>query len=374
MKIPLVFVLLFVAIIIASEAAPIINPPSHYMSLVKNFPPKYFKWTETRNYHKLRSLVKYESSIRTAYKNGLVDDSVMNSLEDALKGREELKKRVTSNIKIGDINDDIGYFGTISIGGQKFNVIFDTGSADNIVISGITVKNQVFGITATESDEFAGSQFDGIMGMAFDSISSQAAPTPFSNMVQQNLVTQQIFAFRLSRAADHDTADHDTGIVTFGGVDISLFTGTINFVNVVAKTGFWEIPMNDASVDGNSLGFKNKTTIIDTGTTLLLAPPADVDAIHKKIPGSVLLKGGEYAVPCNTTAKVALKFNGVSYSIDSRDIARDLVLAQKNLCLSGISPGVVGTNNQWLVGDVFIKNVYSVFDFGTRSVGFAPLR
>ncbi|CAG8457985.1 22911_t:CDS:2, partial [Racocetra persica] len=398
-----------------SEAAPIINPPSNYISLVKNFPPKYFKWTETRNYHKLRALVKYESSIRTAYKDGLVDDSVMNSL-DALNSREKLKKRTTSNVKIGDINNDIGYFGTISIGGQSFNVILDTGSADlwvpssgcsssaclnhtkfnqvksssfqslstpfsikygtgsvsgtsctdNVVISGITVKNQVFGITTTESNEFTGSQFDGIMGLAFDNLSSQGASTPFSSMVQQKVVTQPIFAFRLSRAADHDT-----GIITLGGVDINSFTGTINFVNVVERTGFWEIPMNDASVDGNSLGFKNRSAIIDTGTTLLIAPPADVDAIHRKIPGSVLLQEGEYAVPCDTKTKVALKFNGVSYSIDSRDIARDLVSAIKNLCLSGISPGVVGTNNQWLVGDVFLKNVYSVFDLGTRSVGFA---
>ncbi|CAG8774995.1 2797_t:CDS:2 [Cetraspora pellucida] len=418
MKIPLSFVLLFVVIIIASEAAPIIDTPKPYMSLVKQFPPKHFKWTEIRNYHQQRVLAKYESSIRKAYKNGLVDDLVMNKLEAALKTREELKKRVTSTSNITDINNDIGYFAAISIGGQKFNVIFDTGSADlwvpsssctspacsnhprfnqtkstsfkflntpfsikygtgsvsgtscidNVVISGLTIKNQVFAITTTESDEFVNSQFDGIMGMAFDTLSTQGASTPFSNMAEQGVVTQPIFAFRFSRAVDHDE-----GIITLGGVDIYSFTGTINFVNLVNDTAFWEIPMDDASVNGNSLGFKNKRATIDTGTTLLVAPPADVTAIHDNIPGSVLLQEGEYAIPCNTNAKVALKFNGVSYSIDPRDIARDLVSLKRNLCLSGISAGFIGTNDQWLVGDVFLKNVYSVFDLGARSVGFAPL-
>ncbi|CAG8774133.1 14586_t:CDS:1, partial [Gigaspora rosea] len=68
-----------------------------------------------------------------------------------------------------------------------------------------------------------------------------------------------------------------------------------------------------------------------------------------------------------------LKFNGVSYAINTKDLVRDLVSARLNLCLSGISPGVVGSNNQWLVGDVFLKNVYSVFDFGARSIGLAQI-
>ncbi|CAG8723550.1 3566_t:CDS:1, partial [Dentiscutata heterogama] len=215
-----------------------------------------------------------------------------------------------------------------------------------------------FGITTVESNDFMGSQFDGIMGMAYDSLSTQGASTPFSNMAQQRTVTQAIFGFHLSRAEDHDI-----GTLTFGGVDIRSFTGTINFINLVSNSGFWEIPMNDASVNGKFFGFKNRVAIIDTGTTLVIAPPSDVAAIHQLIPGSILLQQlGEYAIPCNTNAKVALKFNGVSYSINTKDLVRDVVSIKSNLCLSGISPGVVGTNNQWLVGDVFLKNVYSVFD------------
>ncbi|RIB28563.1 aspartic peptidase domain-containing protein [Gigaspora rosea] len=345
----------------------------------------------------------------------------MDKLENALKTQEELKnkKREISTSNIGGINNDIGYFGKITIGGQNFNVILDTGSSnlwvpsincqstaclnhtmfnpaksksfqdlntsfsiqygsgsasgtsgvDDVVVSGITIRNQVFGLTTFETNDFLGSQFDGIMGMAFDVLNTQGSSTPFSNMVKQRSLPQAIFAFRLSRAEEHDI-----GNLTIGGVELNSFTGSLNFINLATNSGFWEIPMDDVSVNGKFFGFKNRVTIMDTGTTLIIAPPADVQAIHKLIPGAVLLQQQEeYAIPCNTTTKIALKFNGVSYAINTKDLVRDLVSARLNLCLSGISPGVVGSNNQWLVGDVFLKNVYSVFDFGARSIGLAQI-
>ncbi|CAG8647468.1 6603_t:CDS:2, partial [Paraglomus occultum] len=117
------------------------------------------------------------------------------------------------NEPLTDEGNDIGYFGPINIGGQTFNVIFDTGSSDlwvpgqnckdvactqhtafdptksntfstnnqpfqiqygtgsvsgviateDVTVAGFTAKNQTFGLTTTESQDFANSPFDGIM-------------------------------------------------------------------------------------------------------------------------------------------------------------------------------------------------------------------
>ena len=41
-----------------------------------------------------------------------------------------------------------------------------------------------------------------------------------------------------------------------------------------------------------------------------------------------------------------------------------------DLCFGGISSH---DDNHWLVGDVFLQNVYSTFDVGKKRVGFAQL-
>ena len=130
--------------------------------------------------------------------------------------------------------------------------------------------------------------------------------------------------------------------------------------------------MDDASVDGKALNFQGKTAIIDTGTTLLIAPPADAAAIHAQIPGSSQ-SGDNFLVPCDTKSIVSLTFGGQSFDINPKDLARIPIPGQKNSCVSGIAGGQIGGPDQWLVGDTFLKNVYSVYDIKKLEVGFAPI-
>ncbi|CAG8667197.1 11019_t:CDS:1, partial [Paraglomus occultum] len=217
------------------------------------------------------------------------------------------------------------------------------------------------------SQDFANSPFDGIMGMALDQLSEERGTTPFSTLVNQGVVPQSFFGFFLGRQKDNTQ-----GQLTIGGVDNSLFKGTISFNKLVNNQGFWEIAMDDATVDGKSLNFNGKTAIIDTGTTLLIAPPADAAAIHAAIPGSSQ-QGDNFIIPCDTKSVVSLIFGGKSFDINTEDLARDPIPGQANSCVSGIAGGQIGGPDQWLVGDTFLKSVYSVYDIKKLAVGFAPL-
>ena len=53
--------------------------------------------------------------------------------------------------------------------------------------------------------------FDGILGLAFDSISIDNTPTPFKNLIDQGKVDKGVFAFYLGDEAD--------GELTIGGWD-----------------------------------------------------------------------------------------------------------------------------------------------------------
>merc|ERR1719498_1957813 len=129
------------------------------------------------------------------------------------------------------------YYGPLSIGGQDFKVIFDTGSSNLWVpgkscnwhtcwfhprfdesksktfqkdgrqfkvqygsgpVEGVFGKDTVqIGDIAVQDHAFAAGKFDGIMGLGFKSISVDQIPTPFEQMVAQKLIPQPIFSFYL---------------------------------------------------------------------------------------------------------------------------------------------------------------------------------
>lgn len=89
----------------------------------------------------------------------------------------------------------------------------------------------------------------------------------------------------------------------------------------------------------------------DTGTTLIIAPPADAAAVHQNIQGAKSDGQGGFTVPCTLKDSVALTFGGNAFAIDPRDIAVSPVNAADPTgdCTSGISAGNVGGATEWLV-------------------------
>jgi len=134
--------------------------------------------------------------------------------------------------------------------------------------------------------------------------------------------------------------------------------------------------MDDVTVDGQSVGLDGRTAILDTGTTLIVAPQADAEAVHNLITGSTSDGQGGFTVPCTFNQSVALTFGGSAFAIDPRDIAAQPVNANDPTgdCVSGISGGSFGTSDtEWLVGDVFLKNAYYSTDVGKNQISLAKL-
>lgn len=65
-------------------------------------------------------------------------------------------------------------------------------------INGIPVQGQVFGEALSIDSKTMNDEFDGILGMAFSSISNLETDPPFINMVKQGMV-DPVFAFYLNQ-------------------------------------------------------------------------------------------------------------------------------------------------------------------------------
>ena len=107
--------------------------------------------------------------------------------------------------------------------------------------------------------------------------------------------------------------------------------------------------MDSVTVDSTDTGLTGRSAILDTGTTLIVAPPADAAAVHQLIDGAQDDGQGGFTIPCDTNATVALTFGGQEFAIDTRD----LVFAQADntgtTCVSGISSGQIVDDTTWLV-------------------------
>ena len=220
--------------------------------------------------------------------------------------------------------------------------------SDNVNLAGLALDKHVFGVALVESDNFASdtTKFDGLMGLAKSTLSNQGVLTPVESLAQQGLISEAITSYKLSRVS----SGVNDGEITFGGLDSTKFDSStlVTFQNV-NPNGFWEGNV-DASVNGEDLGLQGRTAILDTGTTLIIAPPADAEAVHAKIPGSKSDGQGGFTIPCTNTAVVSLAFGGQSFDINSTDLLFAPV-NQNDLtgdCVSGISSGQIGGPTQWL--------------------------
>jgi hypothetical protein len=263
---------------------------------------------------------------------------------------------------------------------QPFSVTYGTGDVsgdiitDNIVVAGLALNAHTFGVATSESDDFSSDSipFDGLMGLAKSALSQQNTLTPVESLAAAGLITAAITSYKIPRLADN----LNDGEITFGGLDPTKFVAnTLTTLDNVSPTGFWEANLDAVSVDGNDTGLQGRTAILDTGTTLIVAPPDDAATVHAAIPGAQSDGQGGFTVPCTTSASVALTFGGTVFPIDSRDIATAPVDPNDPTgdCVSGITSGEVGGATEWLVGDVFLKNAYFSTNVNTNQIQLAQL-
>jgi len=207
---------------------------------------------------------------------------------------------------------------------------------------------------------------DGILGLGRGDSTSNTieAPSIMDVLISESLIKAKLFGVHLSRTS----SGVNDGELDFGTPNPQLYNGDLTYIPTIANTnGFWEIAVDDAGVDGKALGVKGRSAIIDTGTSFILMPSDDAVALHKLISGSTQ-SGETFTVPCSATEIVQLSFGGVNFNISTADyVGRRL---GGGACASNIIGRQTFGITQWLVGDVYLKNVYTVFDFDGSRVGF----
>lgn len=278
-----------------------------------------------------------------------------------------------------------------------FQIVYGSGAvrgrlfSDTVSLAGYTVYNQ----TLAGVDQLAANTIQapasGIMGMGFQTLTTSGATPFWEVLAETNKLPTQAFTFQLQRnALASPSALNPGGVFTLGQIDSNQYSGDITYVNLPStrsgRAGYWAIPMDSIEVGGQTINTSEELAAIDTGTTLIGGPQSEVEQIFSSIQGArqVNLGGssssaemGYYAYPCNANPSISITFGGRQFSINSQDFNAGALDTSGRYCLGAIFATDLGEGApEWIVGDAFLKNVFSVYDYnnGTPRVGFANLR
>ncbi|XP_059877260.1 gastricsin [Delphinus delphis] len=266
---------------------------------------------------------------------------------------------------------------TYSTNGQTFSLQYGSGSLtgffgyDTLTVQGIKVPNQEFGLSEKEpGTNFLYAKFDGIMGMAYPALSMGGARTALQGMLQEGALTSPVFSFYLGS----QQGSQDGGAVIFGGVDSSLYTGQIHWAPVTQEL-YWQIGIEEFLIGDQATGWCSQgcQAVVDTGTSLLTVPQQFVSSLLQAT-GAEENEYGQFPVDCNSIQSLpTLTFiiNGVQFPLSP---ASYILNYDDSFCMLGVEPTYVPSQNGqplWILGDVFLRSYYSVYDLGNNRVGFA---
>jgi len=342
----------------------------------------------------------------------------------------DLERKVTvgytegtpTSIAINDF-EDAQYFGSISVGTppQSVEVIYDTGSSnlwvpsvkkglhhiykhdesssykangtifkieygsgpvsgyyssDTMHLGSVDVPDYTFAeVNNTKGLGAAYSigKFDGICGFGWGGISVDGVQTPVEALVASGKLDEPVFAFYLGSGGA-------TGELLLGGVNPDHYTGDFDYVpvqeTVPGRTGYWEVALGGIQISNASVTTATKA-IIDSGTSLLAAPKADIKHIAKLVGAKVVLPippfNREYTIDCDAAAPdIDITIGGKVYTL-TKD---DYIIKSGTECLFGMTgldvPAPAGP--LYILGDVFMRAHYVKFDVGQKRLGFATIK
>uniref|UniRef100_A0A8K9V2M4 Cathepsin D n=1 Tax=Oncorhynchus mykiss TaxID=8022 RepID=A0A8K9V2M4_ONCMY len=231
--------------------------------------------------------------------------------------------------------------------GTAFAIQYGSGSLsgylsqDTCTIGGLSIEDQGFGEAIKQPGvAFIAAKFDGILGMAYPRISVDGVAPPFDNIMSQKKVEQNVFSFYLNRNPDSEPG----GELLLGGTDPKYYSGDFQYLDV-SRQAYWQIHMDGMGVGSQlSLCKGGCEAIVDTGTSLITGPAAEVKALQRAIGATPLIQG-EYMVNCDkipTMPVITFNLGGQSYSLTAEQYVLKVSLCLY-LFLSSLSLSVEST-------------------------------
>jgi hypothetical protein len=214
-------------------------------------------------------------------------------------------------------------------------------------------------LTEESDDPFKDAEWDGVMGLGLK-ISDANEFNVLHNLVGN--LSEPVLGIFLTNG--------DDSALSFGHIDHNLFEGELKYQDI-SDEGYWQVKMDDFAIGGKASGICGKEgcqAVVDTGSSMLMAPPPMVSALEKAL---------DVKEDCSNFDKLptlGFTFQNQTFTLRPEDyIDSQKTKNGQDGCWLGLLP-VPDTGKGPLVvlGYPFLRQVYTVLDAGaTPRVGFA---
>lgn len=244
-----------------------------------------------------------------------------------------------------------------------------------------------------EATEVRGEQFvygkrDGVLGLSFQKHAVNLVVPPFYNMIDQGVVSEPVFAFYFGNASQ----EGDQSEITFGGTNSDHYSGDL--VTLSLRHGFtWETYFDSITFGDWTIELNDTGASIDTGGSLVGLPSPLIELMYdpsifillnwKLTPSRNEKMGatrhgdgsGQWDIACEARKHlpdVTFTLAGHNFSIGPKDY----VFENEGFCISAFfGNGPSRPNRHFAVlGTVFLRKWYSVFDLGAKTISFAKAK
>ncbi|KAF9513530.1 hypothetical protein BS47DRAFT_1376699 [Hydnum rufescens UP504] len=271
--------------------------------------------------------------------------------------------------------------------GDSVSVTYGSGSfsgeeyIDQVTLAGLTVTDQSIG------DAFTSSGFNGVDGiigfgpvdLTEGTVQGQTTvPTFMDNLHSQGTIATEVLGVYFHPESGSDT-DDTNGELTLGGTDSTKFTGTLSCFPKSTTSPYslyWGVTVASVTYGSTTLA-TSVHAIVDTGTTLIYIPTSAYNSFLSATGGSTDPNTGLAIFSTQPTGTFTIKLGSVSYPLTPAQY----LIPQAQYSVFGLDSrffyawindgGSVASNINFIIGQKFLENYYSVYDTTNSRLCFA---
>ncbi|PWY82099.1 acid protease [Aspergillus heteromorphus CBS 117.55] len=283
------------------------------------------------------------------------------------------------------------------ISGEEFDIEYGDGEylfgvmgTESITLAGITVDSQTMGLVTSAAWEGDGTT-SGLTGLAYPSLTSAYSEQTDEQVEYNGIITSMwkdgLIDSYFSLAIERDVSG-DAGYLALGGLPPVSYTGDFATTPILVTNiegypdtyDFYTINIDSMTLNGETLsgaGGDSVQYIVDSGTTLNYVPTSIAEEINAAFsPAATYSEDeGAWIVDCDATAPThGVTIGGTTFYINALDMILEAGTDENGeaICISGIVDGGSDTSEDlYILGDTFQKNVLTVFDIGAVELKFA---
>lgn len=210
-------------------------------------------------------------------------------------------------------------------------------------------------------------------------------------------ITRPEVGIALGRSA----SGSNVGQLAFGGIVPSKYSNGMTVMENMSQEGYWEVPLTVHS--NSSAPLKDRTGVIDTRSSVMWAPQADVIALFTGVKGAckrpwfllfwcfglsrsivlqVLSDSSGLVLPCSSRLNLTFALGDHSTKLEASDVIfmplqSSTLCGESECCLSTIQPAPASVglgDGQWILGIPALRKTYIGFNYQNNTIGLAHLK